>query len=189
MEKDNTLPQQEPPRGRVHRTKRASRISRLAAALLSLIIKLLIMSIFVFVLLNYVFGLSRNLSLNMQPAVKDGDLLFYFRMVDQYEADDVVVLSYHKKEITSRIVAVAGDSVDITEDGLMINGSLVQEHDVIGETTQFEGGVTFPLTVPSGEAFVLGDNREQATDSRTFGCVKIADIQGRVVGLFRRRNL
>ena len=87
-----------------------------------------------------------------------------------------------------RVVAVAGDTVDITADGLMINGAIVQEPHAAGETTQFAEGVTFPLTVPQGQVFVLGDNREHATDSRIFGCIDIADIDGRVMGLFRRRN-
>lgn len=162
--------------------------SRLLAAFFSLIIKLMIVTILVFILLNYVFGLTRNLSLNMQPAVQDGDLILYFRLVDLYDADDVVVVNYQDKVILSRVVAVSGDTVDIAENGLIINGSYVQEPKVMGETTQFENGVTFPLVVPAGKAFVLGDNREHATDSRIFGCVDMNDIYGRVVGLFRRRN-
>ncbi len=161
---------------------------RLLVSFLSLIIKLTIVAIVVFVLLNYVFGLTRNLSLNMQPAVQDGDLILYFRLVEVYNADDIVVVNYQDKAILSRVVAVAGDTVDITENSLIINGSCVRETKAMGETTQFENGVTFPLVVPAGKAFVLGDNREHATDSRIFGCVDVSDIYGRVMGLFRRRN-
>ncbi|MBQ5959765.1 MAG: signal peptidase I [Firmicutes bacterium] len=90
--------------------------------------------------------------------------------------------------MVSRIVAVAGDTVDIEAGGLIVNGAMVQEPRAVGETTSFVDAVTFPLTVPEGEVFVLGDNRPNATDSRIFGCVRIADIDGRLVGLFRRRN-
>jgi len=179
---------EQPPQAAPKSQRKAKKGPRLLAAFISLIIKLMIVAILVFILLNYVFGLTRNLSLNMQPAVQDGDLILYFRLVDVYDADDIVVVNYQDKAILSRVVAVAGDTVDITENGLMINGSYVQETKVMGETTQFENGVTFPLVVPAGKAFVLGDNREHATDSRIFGCVDLDDIYGRVVGLFRRRN-
>ena len=168
--------------------KAGKKLSRLAIALLMFVIKLMIVALTVFVLFSYVFGVTRNQSLNMQPAVQDGDLLFYYRLVNDYAADDVVIVHYEEKQIVSRIVAVAGDTVDIEAGGLIVNGALVQEAKVIGETTSFVDAVTFPLTVPEGEVFVLGDNRPNATDSRIFGCVRIADIDGRLVGLFRRRN-
>lgn len=168
--------------------KAGKKLSRLALAFLMFVIKLMIVALTVFVLFSYIFGVTRNQSLNMQPAVQDGDLLFYYRLVNDYAADDVVIVHYEEKQIVSRIVAVAGDTVDIEAGGLIVNGALVQEAKVIGETTSFVDAVTFPLTVPEGEVFVLGDNRPNATDSRIFGCVRIADIDGRLVGLFRRRN-
>ena len=168
--------------------KASKKLSRLAIALLMFVIKLMIVALTVFVLFSYVFGVTRNQSLNMQDAVQDGDLIFYYRLVTDYAAGDVVIVHYEEKQIVSRIVAVAGDTVDITAGGLIINGAMVQEPRVTGETTSFVDAVTFPLTVPEGEVFVLGDNRPNATDSRIFGCVRIADIDGRLVGLFRRRN-
>ena len=47
--------------------------------------------------------------------------------------------------------------MDITADGLMVNNALVVEPRVIGETTQIEGGESFPLQVPKGKVFVLGE--------------------------------
>ena len=162
--------------------------SRLIRELTALLLKCAVVAVLLVILLGYVFGLMRNLSLNMQPAFQDGDLVLYYRIVQSYAADEVVVIHHQDQAMLERVVAVAGDTVDITADGLMINGSVVQEPHASGETTQFTEGVTFPLTVPQGQVFVLGDNREHATDSRIFGCIDIADIDGRVMGLFRRRN-
>lgn len=170
------------------RRRRRKKRKQFLHSLSLLLIKFLIMALLVFILFGYVFGLMRNLSLNMQPAFEDGDLVLYFRVVDDYAADDVVVVSYQGREMLERVIAVGGDTVDITVDGLRINDALVQENAVLGETTQFEDGVTFPLTVPKGQLFVLGDNREHATDSRVFGCIRTEDVNGRVMGLFRRRN-
>jgi signal peptidase I len=130
----------------------------------------------------------RNLSLNMQPAFQDGDLIFFYRIVDSFQADDAIVITYKGKKMTERVVATAGDSVDITADGLVINGSAVQERFASGETALFEEGITFPITVPDGEIFVLGDNRMTAIESRLFGCISQDAVDGKIIGLFRRRN-
>ena len=156
--------------------------------LFRLFLKLIIAALIVLILMGYVFGMTRNLSLNMQPAFQDGDLVVYYRLVTDYKAGDVVVVNYQGKDLTERVVAAAGDTVDITTDGLSVNGAYVQEPYIRGGTVLFEEGVTFPLTVGPGEIFVLGDNREKATDSRIFGCVAAKAVKGRVIGLFRRRN-
>ncbi len=155
---------------------------------LLLVIKLMIFAVAGIILLTYVFGLTRNASLNMQPAFRDGDLVMYYRLDRTFTAGDVIVIRYREKTYLERVIASAGDTVDITADGLSVNGSLLQEPYRRGETTPFEGEVTFPLTVPEGELFVLGDDREQSVDSRMFGCVRCEDVGGKVVGLFRRRN-
>jgi len=155
---------------------------------LSLMIKIMIFAMGLIIVFGYVFGLSRNQSLNMQPSFQDGDLVLYLRTYNSYKANDTIVISYENKTMLERVIAVAGDTVDITESGLEVNGRLVQESYAWGETTQFENGVTFPLTVPEGKIFVLGDNREHATDSRVLGCIDEKDVSGSVVGTFRRRN-
>ena len=157
--------------------------------LVSFLLKVAIFAVVMIILFGYVFGLTRTASIGMQPAFRDGDLVLYYRITDSFSAEEVVVVRYQGKELLERVVAVAGDEVDITKNGLVINGALVQESYARGETTRFEEGVTFPLTVPEGQVFVLGDNREHVTDSRIFGCVDKEDIYGRVIGLFRRRNL
>ena len=153
-----------------------------------LLLKLAIVALMAFLLLTYVFGLTRNHSLNMCPAFQDGDLVMYYRLDRNFGTGDVVVVRYREHAYLERVIASAGDTVDITQDGLVVNGSLVQEPYRQGQTTQFTEGVTFPLTVGSGELFVLSDNRGTGPDSRIFGCIRAEDVSGKVMGLFRRRN-
>lgn len=156
--------------------------------LVSLLLKVMLFGVCLIIVFGYIFGLSRNQSLNMQPAFQDGDLIFFFRSNKHYKANDTVLIIYEEKNMVERVVAVGGDKVDITEDGLVVNNGLVQEPYAWGATTQFENGVTFPLTVPEGKVFVLGDNREHAMDSRILGCIDEKEISGNVIGSFRRRN-
>ncbi|MBQ3692237.1 MAG: signal peptidase I, partial [Clostridia bacterium] len=178
--------------GKTKRKKSGSRKKKkpipLYRRVLSLMIKVSIFALGLIIVFGYIFGLSRNQSLNMQPAFQDGDLILYLRTYNSYSANDTVLILYDDKTMLERVIAVAGDTVDITEAGLMVNGGLVQESYAWGETTQFKDGVTFPLTVPEGKIFVLGDNREHATDSRVLGCIDERDVSGSVIGSFRRRN-
>lgn len=137
----------------------------------------------------FIFGIYRVSDNMMNPAFKDGDLAIYYRLQKEYNTTDVVVVEKDGDTQVRRIVAKAGDKIDITEDGLKINGYLQQEKDIYTETLPYTDGIKFPLTVKEGEYFVLGDNRTNAKDSRIYGTVKKEDIKGSVITLLRRRGL
>ena len=73
--------------------------------------------------------------------------------------------------------------------GLLINGSLQQEQEIYQKTERYQEGGEFPLTVPEGQVFVLGDSRSGATDSRIYGSVEIEDTLGKVMTVIRRRSI
>jgi len=154
-----------------------------------LLIKLLLVGGIISVLLLVIFGMTRNTDLGMSPAVKHGDLIFYFRLDKQYQATDLVALTYDGKVQIRRVIASAGDTVDISESGLIINGQLQTEAEVVGETLAYTEGIAFPLTLGIGEVFLLGDSRELAADSRLYGPVTEAETLGKVMVIMRRRNL
>lgn len=137
----------------------------------------------------FVFGIYRCSDDVMSPAFKDGDLVVYYRMQKQYHPSDTVVIEKNEKKQIRRIVAGAGDQVDMTEEGLKINGNLQQEKGIFCEIFPLEGGIMFPVTIGEGEYFVLGDNRIKAEDSRIYGVVSNREIQGSVITLIRRRGL
>lgn len=124
---------------------------------------------------------------SMKPTLQDGDKVVVSTMGYKAQKGDVVVLSStegFKKPIIKRVVAVAGDTVDInfTTGVVTVNG--IEEHYTDELTTQ-QFDVAFPLTVPEGTVFVLGDNRGVSLDSRStqVGCVDERLIVGKV--LFR----
>lgn len=78
-----------------------------------------------------------------------------------------------------RIIGLPGDVIDITPEGAVyINGELENKSYVVGLTPPRDQ--TYPLTVPEGHLFVLGDNREISKDSRNFGCISIKSVEGKV---------
>lgn len=160
-----------------------------AEELRTLILKIVYVLVAFFIVFTFIFGLHRNLSVGMQPSLRDGDLLFYYRLDKNYKASNIVLFKYKDELIASRVIAVEGDTVNITDEGLEVNDHLMYEPEIYTRTTQFKDGPTFPLTVEKGTVFVLGDNREEANDSRIIGLISKKDIKGKVMGVIRRRNL
>lgn len=156
--------------------------------LLMLFLKIALVVVLGVALLTFVFGLYRVNDDYMQPAVKSGDVVMYYRLDRKFVAGDVLVLHYNGRLTCSRVIAVAGDEVNIDSEGLLVNGSYQQEQGITDDTTQVADGVTFPLTVPEGSVFLLGDHRTSAVDSRIYGCVPEGDIWGKMMGQFRWRG-
>lgn len=160
----------------------------LAYDLLMLLAQVAAIALGAVAIFSLVFGLMRVSDPSMQPRFQDGDLVLFYRLDKAYEAQDVAVFEYHDRLTSGRVVAMGGDTVNIDSQGLIVNGAYQQEQGITAETTQVADGVTFPLTVPEGAVFLLGDNRGEAVDSRIVGCVPASQTLGKVIGLFRRRG-
>lgn len=156
--------------------------------LIFLLLKIAIFIILLAMMFLFVFGIYRCSDNMMSPAFKDGDLAIYYRLQNEYHSSDMVVLEKDGEMQIRRIIAKSGDSVEITEEGLKINGYLQQEAGIYTETLPYTEGISFPLTVGRDEYFVLGDNRTNAKDSRIYGTVSKEEIKGTVITLLRHRG-
>lgn len=152
-------------------------------------VKVMVVVTAVVLLFSVVFGLTRYNNENMAPALREGDLVLYDRLDKAYVASDVVVLQTNGTVEMERVVAVAGDTVDMTEAGLVINGAHPVESTIYFPTEPYADGVRYPITLDAGEIFVLSDHRTNAADSRLYGPVQVQETLGTVIAVFRRRNL
>lgn len=101
-----------------------------------------------------------------------------------------VVLSDEEEIYVSRVVAVAGDTVEINDDGeLMINGNHMIESNIFYPGMVYTGFIEYPLTLGPGQCFVMADKRNGGADSRFFGPVEEEQILGTVITIVRRNNL
>jgi signal peptidase I len=121
---------------------------------------------------------------SMEPTLPSGALLLVdkitFHTRDPHRGDVVVTTDPRNGgSIVKRVVAIAGDSVGIDDGALMLNGVRVTEGYV--DNTGMEGFYFGPDVVPSGHVFLLGDKRLDSKDSRAFGPVIIASLDGRVL--------
>ena len=146
------------------------------------------------VMLVFIFGV-RLIGVDghsMVPTLQDGDRLLVLNgpLCGGYSPGDVVVLrkeSFLPAPIVKRVVATGGQVVDIdfASGSVFVDGTPLQEEGYINERTYTPEGTEFPLTVPEGSVFVLGDNRNHSTDSRSdrLGTVDERYIIGRAVFL------
>lgn len=124
---------------------------------------------------------------SMKPTLQPGDKVVVSTIGYTPKQGDIIVLSGAEgvnKPIIKRVIAVEGDKVDInfTTGIVTVNGR--EEHYAEDLTTQ-QKDIAFPLEVPEGTVFILGDNRAMSLDSRSseVGCVDERQIVGKV--LFR----
>ena len=107
-----------------------------------------------------------------------------------YEPGDVVVATVptfdDARPIVKRVIAVEGQTIDINfgNGEVRVDGELLMESYINELTrTNFPKGMSYPLTVPEGCVFLMGDNRNNSTDSRhaDIGCVDTDYILGKVI--------
>lgn len=150
--------------------------------------KFIFVIICIYLVFSFIYGILFVDGQIMYPAIKDGDVVVYFRLDKNYQVGDVVSVRKNKESYISRIIAREGDIVDITEDGeLLVNGN-VQQEEIYFLTYPDENGITFPYRVSKDSVFVLGDFRTGAIDSRQFGQVQLDEIEGKVITIIRRRG-
>ncbi len=137
---------------------------------------------------------------SMLPTLHNGDHLIVSKInytVGSPERFDIVVFhATERKDYIKRVIGLPGDKVAVKDDQLYINGEPVDEPFLNEEINQLPGGEkltqNFTISqlpggyeeVPEGYLLVLGDNRDNSTDSRTIGMVSKDELVGEAVFIY-----
>lgn len=138
-------------------------------------------------LLTFVAGVYVNHANSSYPMIKDGDLCLTYKL-GKLSQGDVVAYKSGKDLKFGRVIAFAGDTVEIKDDYIAVNGYGIFE-DTVYATSAEGSAISYPYTVPEDSVFVLNDFRSDVSDSRTLGGVKLSDCKGKVVFIMRRRGI
>lgn len=124
---------------------------------------------------------------SMNPTLLNSDKLLISRLFYTPERGDIVVIqknSFGVKPIIKRIIATAGQTVDIDfDEGIVYVDGVAQEESYTAAPTYQRLQFVGPVTVPEGCVFVMGDNRNASSDSRDsrLGMIDTRNIVGRVI--------
>lgn len=124
----------------------------------------------VFIIFTFVCRPASVIGTSMVPTLQNGDWLITMPK-NSYSYGDIVIITQpnvFNEPIVKRIIASEGQTVDINfVSGQVFVDGVELDEPYIAELTRRSGDVTFPLVVPEGKVFVMGDNRMHSTDSRS----------------------
>lgn len=117
--------------------------------------------------------------LSMYPTLKNGEILLLKKYDKSFERFDIVVVKYDTTRIVKRIIGLPGDTIEYKNSILYVNGVEVEEPYLDStRTSDFDLSKIHLTKIPDDYYFVMGDNRNNSTDSRVIGAVPKKDILG-----------
>lgn len=158
----------------------------------------------VLLIFTFLFRIATVEGTSMVPTLQEDDRLIVSNLLYKPEQGDIIIINSVDshlfaddsqtevteapglgKRIVKRIIAVEGQTVDIDFDlGIVyVDGNQIYESYIADLTTRNEGAFNYPITIPKGYMFVMGDNRLWSKDSRhpEVGLISNDDVMGHVI--------
>ncbi|MCE5344455.1 MAG: signal peptidase I [Eubacteriales bacterium] len=116
---------------------------------------------------------------SMGNTLQVGDVVV-FEKSTQAVRGDIVAFERDGVLLLKRVIAIPGDQISIALDGTVYLNGVVINEEYLSDSVSDGGDVAYPLTVPDGKVFVIGDNRGESIDSRDniVGLVSLDEIIG-----------
>lgn len=119
---------------------------------------------------------------SMTPTLNENNFVVSVKS-KKLQQGDIIAFYINNKILVKRVIACAGDWVNISEDGIVsVNGEVLEEP-YIDEPALGDTDLDYPYQVPEKRYFVMGDHRSISIDSRNtaVGCISDEDLVGKIV--------
>lgn len=148
------------------------------------IVETLLLTFFIFWLVNGLVGRYRIDGSSMNPTLQDGQYLIINNIsyyLNEPSAGEVIVFHHPASELNliKRVIGLPGDEIEIQDGTVSVNGTVLDEP-YIRDAPRYQ----YSGTVPEGEYFVLGDNRNNSSDSHTWSFLPEDHIVGKAMFIY-----
>jgi signal peptidase I len=145
---------------------------------------------------GFVFQSYKIAASSLEPTLLKGDHVIakkLFAVKEGVNKGDIIIFPLPEdptKIFVKRVVALGGETIEIVNKEVFINGNRIQEPYVIYTDDRIirKGSIPRdnygPETVPDDAVFVMGDNRDHSYDSRFWGSVKNSDVKGKAASVY-----
>ncbi len=162
----------------------SSEIRQPAGVVVREIIETLLLTFFIFWLVNSLVGRYRIDGSSMNPTLQHGEYLLINNLayyLNEPERGDIIVFHHPNSDLNliKRVIGLPGDQIEISNQHVKVNGVTLDEPYIQAEPT-YSGN----WTVPEGEYFVLGDNRNSSSDSHSWQYLPKANIIGKAIFIY-----
>ena len=163
----------------IHRVKYKNSFGRLLRSTVYVLIIIVAISSICATLFMPVIEITDS---SMKPLLNDGDIVLTVKD-NKFKTGDIVAFYHGNKILIKRVIGVESDFVNIDKDGIVyVNGKELKEN-YVKELKKGDSDIKYPVQVSDGSIFVLSDDRDVLTDSRTInvGQIKTSDVIGKII--------
>jgi len=149
------------------------------------IIETLALAGILFLGINAVSARVRVDGFSMQPTLEDGEFVLVSKLNYRFgdvERGDIVVFHFPmdpEQELIKRVIGLPGDTINVQNGTVLVNGQALNEP-YIAAAPAYSG----EWTVPEGHLFVLGDNRNDSSDSHSWGYLPFEKVVGKALVIY-----
>ena len=148
-------------------------------------IQTIVLAIALYFLIDSVVARVRVENISMEPTLMPGEFILVNKLayrLGDYKYGDIIVFHYPPDpsvDYIKRVIGVPGDEVVIGNQQVAVNGYVLDEK-FISQEPRYDG----TWKVPPGYLFVLGDNRNQSSDSHDWGYVPFNNVVGKALVVY-----
>ena len=149
------------------------------------LLQTILMAVVLYFLIDTMIGRVRVENISMKPTLHEGQFILVNKLayrIGDYQRGDVVVFHYPRnpaEDYIKRLIGLPGDTVTIQNGQVIVNDERLEEPYISGPPAY-----TNTWSVPEGQLFVLGDNRNQSSDSHSWGFVPVENVVGRALVIY-----